>query len=447
MAPKKPTMLQRQRALRNQQQQNKQQASKQIPPKGQTSANSRQARGQRASTAKAQAANQQRVIARGMEGFVRRGQAMDKLDKAAKGTQGSGTRTAGAGGGLARTAKPVSKSRRLPPSSQGANRIGNSSQPWGEQPVRKVNVKDLGSSNALKGGSTQPRQLPPAQQGPQAATRRQRAQAKADAAARGSTGPNRVGQPAGAANRRYGANVVDAAVKRAQTSTRLGRNISVGRGGAAATALGALNMIDDARLTPAQRAKKYEVVNPDRGQNMLTKLQSGRLGTGDAPKPKQGNAQSRFAGARDANLNRINSDPRFAAPKPSPSRPSASRPSQSTPSRSTASGSGSQRSTAPQAAKPAMPGRKWEDFNPGRGTSKSNNPLLDRDSGGMKLRDRMKQREASAQGEKAKNLSSNFGQDSGYQPQTKVDGSKYADKKPDMKKVNEYDRRKKRYYS
>jgi len=33
-----------------------------------------------------------------------------------------------------------------------------------------------------------------------------------------------------------------------------------------------------------------------------------------------------------------------------------------------------------------------------------------------------------------------------YQPQTKVDGSQYADKKPDMKKVNEYDRRKKRYY-
>jgi hypothetical protein len=314
-------MLQRQRAIRKQQQQTKQQASKQLPPKGQTSANSRQARGQRTTTAKAQAANQQRVIARGMEGFVRRGQAMDKLDTAAKGTQGSGTRTAGAGGGLARTAKPVSKSRRLPPSSQGANRIGNSSQPWGEQPVRKVNVKDLGSSNALKGGSTQPRQLPPAQQGPQAATRRQRAQAKADAAAKGSQGPNRVGQPAGAANRRYGANVVDAAVKRAQSSTRLGRNISVGRGGAAATALGALNMIDDARLTPAQRAKKYEVVNPDRGQNLLTKFQSGTLGQPNKPKPKQGNAQSRFAGARDRNLQRINSDPRFAAPKEKPKPP------------------------------------------------------------------------------------------------------------------------------
>lgn len=129
-----------------------------------------------------------------------------------------------------------------------------------------------------------------------------------------------------------------------------------------------------------------------------------------------------------------------------PARPSASRPSQSTPSRSTASSGGSGTAQGSSATKPAMPGRKWEDFNPGRGTSKSNNPLLDRDSGGMKLRDRMKQREASAQGEKAKSLSNNFGQDSGYQPKTKVDGSQYADKKPDMKKVNEYDRRKRRYY-
>ncbi len=100
--PKKPTMLQRQRALRKMTQERKARSSKQLPPKGNTSANSRQARSQRTTTAKAQAANQQRVIARGMEGFVRRGKAMDKLDKAAKGTKGSGTRTAGAGGGLAK---------------------------------------------------------------------------------------------------------------------------------------------------------------------------------------------------------------------------------------------------------------------------------------------------------------------------------------------------------
>ena len=33
-----------------------------------------------------------------------------------------------------------------------------------------------------------------------------------------------------------------------------------------------------------------------------------------------------------------------------------------------------------------------------------------------------------------------------YTPSTKVDGSQYADKKPDMKKVDEYNRRRRRYY-
>jgi hypothetical protein len=51
-------------------------------------------------------------------------------------------------------------------------------------------------------------------------------------------------------------------------------------------------------------------------------------------------------------------------------------------------------SSTPKApAAPAKPGQKFEDFNPNRGTSKSNNPLLDRESGGIKLRDRMKERE------------------------------------------------------
>jgi hypothetical protein len=48
--------------------------------------------------------------------------------------------------------------------------------------------------------------------------------------------------------------------------------------------------------------------------------------------------------------------------------------------------------------------------------------------------------------DRTSNLSNKFGQDSGYQPKTKVDGSQYADKKPDMAKVKEYDRRKRRYY-
>lgn len=403
MAPKKPTMLQRQRALRNQQQQNKQQSSKQLPPKGQTSANSRQARGQRTSTAKAQAANQQRVIARGMEGFVRRGQAMDKLDKAAKGTQGSGTRTAGAGGGLAKrqpaavstrqSGKPSTTGGRVQPSTGGgasSNRV---------QPVR---VRDLGTTKPqqMTGGGT--RALPPGRTGG--------ALSRSSSAAQGA----------------------------AKNIGRAGKALTGLKGGLLAAAL----MEGGSRAIDAGVGAYKQAIRKERGERAAESGQSGRY--------VPGGQQSRGGMGGVGNIppgEGPRNNPNFGKPaaKP-PARPSASRPSQTTPSRNTASSSGSQRSAAPQAPKPAMPGRKWDDFNPGRGTSKSNNPLLDRDSGGMKLRDRMKQREASAQSEKAKNLSSNFGQDSGYQPQTKVDGSKYADKKPDMKKVNEYDRRKRRYY-
>lgn len=151
--------------------------------------------------------------------------------------------------------------------------------------ARVTNASQRTNTGSARVTGTTPKALPPGKTGGQLAKqstppnqRRLQAKAKLDNAAQGTTGPNRVGQPSGAANRVYGANVVNNAVRRAQGSARLGRNISVGRGGAAATALGALNMIDDARLTSAQRAKKYDVVNPDRGQNLLTKFQSGTLG-------------------------------------------------------------------------------------------------------------------------------------------------------------------------
>lgn len=166
MAPKKPTMLQRQRALRKQQQQTKQQSSKQLPPNGQTSANTRQARSQRTSTAKAQAANQQRVIARGMEGFVRRGQAMDKLDKAAKGTQGSGTRTAGAGGGLAkRQSSAVTTRQSGKPATTGGRVQQSSGGSASSNRVQQVRVRDLGSTKPNQMGGSTPRALPPGRTG------------------------------------------------------------------------------------------------------------------------------------------------------------------------------------------------------------------------------------------------------------------------------------------
>lgn len=231
----------------------------------------------------------------------------------------------------------------------------------------------------------------------------------------------------------------NATASAAKNLPKAGRTLSGLKGGLLAAAL----MEGGSRAIDAGVGAYKQAILKERGERAGQSGQYGRY--------VPGNQQSRGGMGGVGNIppgEGPRNNPNFGKPasKP-PARPSASRPSQSTPSRSTASGSGSQRSTAPQATKPAMPGRKWEDFNPGRGTSKSNNPLLDRDSGGMKLRDRMKQREDAQRSENTKNLKNNFGQDSGYETKTKVDGSMYADKKPDMKKVNEYDRRKKRYYS
>lgn len=168
MAPKKPTMLQRQRALRKQQQQTKQQSAKQLPPKGQSSANSRQARGQRTNTAKAQAANQQRVIARGMEGFIRRGKAQDKLDAAAKGTQGAATRTAGAGGGLAkRQSSAVTQRTSDKPATQGGRVTSSASGQTSSSRVQQVRVRDLGTTKPSAMSGSGSRALPPGNQGGQ----------------------------------------------------------------------------------------------------------------------------------------------------------------------------------------------------------------------------------------------------------------------------------------
>jgi len=61
--------------------------------------------------------------------------------------------------------------------------------------------------------------------------------------------------------------------------------------------------------------------------------------------------------------------------------------------------------------------RKYDDFNPNRGTSKSNNPLLDRKVGdGASLRDLMKEREAKDQASKLSSLTNKFDQDSGFKP-------------------------------
>jgi len=87
--------------------------------------------------------------------------------------------------------------------------------------------------------------------------RRTQARSKQAEAAKGTKGPNRVGQPAGAANRVYGANRVRAAVARAQRSAAV-RSAS-GVASKVAVPLAIVNQIADiARVgRENQRAKDY----------------------------------------------------------------------------------------------------------------------------------------------------------------------------------------------
>jgi hypothetical protein len=84
----------------------------------------------------------------------------------------------------------------------------------------------------------------------------------------------------------------------------------VGVGQLAIAGLQIANGVQDQFLSPQalKNKRENEVIPPSLGGSIPNPLNGGG--------PQQGNHQSRFAGARDANLNRINSDPRFAAPAP-----------------------------------------------------------------------------------------------------------------------------------
>jgi hypothetical protein len=174
--------------------------------------------------------------------------------------------------------------------------------------------------------------------------------------------------------------------------------------------------------------------NPNEWRRVQQELKDRGYG-GSKPKPiMQGNVQSRFAGARDANLNRINNDPRFAAPAPKP-KPPAPPPSGggSTQSRSSGGGTSRPASPRPQSGPASNAGMKNQD-------PKFRGNLFEK-TFGYKPGQAPDQQKA-----RFKSVDNKFGQDSGYDTKTKVDGSKYADKKPDMKKVKEYDRLRRKYY-
>jgi hypothetical protein len=175
-------------------------------------------------------------------------------------------------------------------------------------------------------------------------------------------------------------------------------------------ALSAISGIQDQFLTKAQLDKKYEnekgkvyreLMDKMSGKQPVSKDANGRSSRGIRVSDK-GNKRdyvSAPTGSQEYNDNRqkqIEAEKQRLrnvgnSPARSTSSSSSSSRGSSSPARMPASVT---RSSTPKAqATPAKPGQKWDDFNPNRGTSKSNNPLLDRDKGGIKLRDRMKERE------------------------------------------------------
>jgi len=202
--------------------------------------------------------------------------------------------------------------------------------------------------------------LPPGRQGGALATqgnakpenpRRTNARNRQATAGRGTTGPGRVGQPAGSANRIYGANVVNNSVNRAIAFTRLARLGKVA--GRVAVPAAIASQLADIKGGFEKLANHPFMKNL--GKGTPTGTQSGRTGRGgttaDKAKPtfneKAYASQQKFAvpkskppskpkppvaatPTRSSTPSRSSapaSRPAASAPARTPSRPAASRPS------------------------------------------------------------------------------------------------------------------------
>lgn len=202
------------RAAQRANQQIQQSIGRSLPARGRTTATSPRARVQRGLTRDRLAKQQLQNFGRALQRTMKQRQAQNKLDQAAKGTKGGQTRTAGGAGQLAR-------------------RGGGSSSPTSQR-IQPVRVRVDGQKQ-LPAGKKSAGQLPAkttqkTQPVGKASARRAQAAARQARAAQGSKGPNRVGQPAGAANRYYGKKVVDKAVQRAQQATAMRSALNVGKG-------------------------------------------------------------------------------------------------------------------------------------------------------------------------------------------------------------------------
>jgi hypothetical protein len=321
------------------------------------------------------------------------------------------------------------------------------------------------SGSARVTGGARPA-LPPGRSGgalatrpPTQSTRQANARAQLRDASRGSTGPNRVGQPAGSANRMYGANVVNNSVNRAVTQTNLRGALAKG---AAPTAIAGALLNAPAEFKKLQAllrnpkgalsrassdilsGKPYDPQTVTKASKPKPKPSAGRRTNPNAakpakpkPKPNMDRPGLRYEKLADTRA------PRSAyglKDKPTPGTTRASTPSRSssasTPSRSSTPARSSAAASRP-ASRPAASATSAErrvsastsNRESGNyGTSKTNNPLM------KDMVARMKAREDKAQAAAASKLTYKPNKDSGYTPKDKVKGSKdYSSQFKDMK--------------
>ena len=125
--------------------------------------------------------------------------------------------------------------------------------------------------------------------------RRTQARAKQAEAAKGTKGPDRVGQPAGTANRKYGANRVNAAVSRAQRSAAARSTTKLA--GRVTLPLAIVNQIADiARVAKEnQRFSKYK-----KEQESKKAAQSGQYGRYGQPSSQVKSEKDKPAPAKPA---------------------------------------------------------------------------------------------------------------------------------------------------
>lgn len=405
----------------------------QLPPRGGSSATSPKASSQRGWTRDAQAKNALSTMAKGTMRTLRRMSAEGKQSKAAKGKGPSGNVQALQGRGelakrpssaitpasktpAGKLATPAGKLATTGSSSttdtriQRANvRVLDSQQsrlPAGGQkalpPGRSggaVSRPSQGRSGATTDGriervsvrEAQQRRLPGGKDKPQMTgsqnarlpagrpTRREIAQAKLDRAAKGTTGPNRVGQPGAARGALTGlrGGLVGAGVMAAgeaifgpvarKTGEALGNALkrqADGKGadymrqgdkqkantGGVRRRVKADSMQD--KMSRAQRNAQYRQASLERTNRIKASIPDAR----QAPTTNDGQTNRQSSQRRS-------SGSMMSTPQ---GRQSSTRASQAAP-RTTTSGTGGQ-------------GRKWEDFNPGRGTSETTNPLIKKDS-------------------------------------------------------------------